>query len=198
MTRTRLPHSKAAPAFTGGTDRGAAPCVTPRGVETFDALTDLTGNTAPDPEYLAAARHMCATCVLRNPATADECLRGAVARGERWAALVLGRKVRNPTPETMTTAGRAAAGAHERRRAARLEELRTLIARGADVAEACRALGVTRDGLWKWCDKWGHGDIWRALNPRPATGNQYRKVDAIGEISLRRNRPSRAKGRAAA
>jgi hypothetical protein len=50
-------------------------------------------------------------------------------------------------------------------REARLEDLRDLIANGATMGEVLTRLGMTRDALWKWCDRHGHGDEWRHLSP---------------------------------
>lgn len=55
-----------------------------------------------------------------------------------------------------------------RRSEGREEHLRDAIDRGDTLARVTTDLGITADGLWRWCRRNGHSDLWRALSERSA------------------------------
>lgn len=63
--------------------------------------------------------------------------------------------------------------------AARVQQLRDLIARQATVEAACREIGVDREALWKWCDRHGYRDLYGQLYAR--TTNQHRTSKTPGQ-----------------
>lgn len=161
--------------------------------EPYDALMDYISG----PQYRAAldaARSICGSCPL-----SPTCLRDNL--GERWANAVLGRKLPAVEREGCgTSAGskrhyaageetcdeckayqRGANAKHRDKRVGRgrphvnrEEDLRDLVANGATISDACRALGVTRNGLQKWCGKYGLHDLYHTLaRSERQTENQW-------------------------
>lgn len=194
MTAPRLPHHRSGGSTSSRRDEKPRPPCAGRW-DVYESLME----PGTDPESLEAAQNMCATCLLRTPATAKACL--DAARGQRWRQLVLGRPVEKPVTkrrrpvakcgtesgyarhkrnkETACDECKAANTAGVARRTSRLEDLRELIAQGAGVEEVCDRLSVTRDGLWKWCDRHNLRDEWAALSPP--------KPEAIVKIRRKRD-----------
>jgi hypothetical protein len=70
-------------------------------------------------------------------------------------------KLLKPEPRSRSNASRH----HQEQAAARLADLRALVAASAGLEEVCERLGVNRDALYKWCRANGHLDLWRQINP---------------------------------
>lgn len=171
VTARRYAHTRPTPRLSNAADVPETPCVGRWDV--YDVLIDRTDGPAAK-SAVRAARDICAACPI-----AATCLRDN--REEPWAKAIIGHPV---TPAgTDTPQARAALTKHRANRAARLDALHTLVAAGADVDEACKRVGVSRSGLWKWCRKWGHDDLWAALNPDPARSNGYRSQPGAHGLS---------------
>ena len=164
----------------------------------YDVLIDVVSG----PAHRAAvneARQLCGRCPIQTA-----CLSREAQAGERWALAVLDHRLPATTrPSCGTRTGakqHRAAGedtcepcraamrerwyrqqaAREQKRAGRPPQpnreadLRDLLASGASISDACRALNVTRAALQKWCGKRGLHDLYRALSERERRGaNQW-------------------------
>lgn len=102
---------------------------------------------------LEEAKSLCAKCPIWH-----ECL--SANRDEQWAQAILGIDRPKDSKQQEKAQRR-----HKANNAARLEALRELIAQGAEMAEVCERLGITRDGLYKWCHYHGYRDEWRTISP---------------------------------
>lgn len=149
MTQTRNPHPSAQPTLTGGQERPATPCLGRWWL--FDSLIDHAESKSR-PTFRDAlvreARDVCSACPISK-----QCLTVDNA-DEKWAALIVGRPAKR-TPK----AGHPAAQTYTER----LPMLVELAEKNAPVVEAAEVLGVTTHGLYKWCVKWNHRDLWAKL-----------------------------------
>ena len=153
MTQTRLAHPAAQPALTGGADRPPTPCVGRWWL--FDQLIDHA-ESRPRATYRDAlvreARDVCAGCPI-----SAQCLKVDNAQ-EPWAQLIVGRPAANTAPPEVPDHHHARK-LHDRR----LPVLEELASNGATTYEAATALNTKHNGLYKWCLKWGHLDLWQQL-----------------------------------
>jgi hypothetical protein len=142
------------PALTSGDDQPRGNCADD--YAPFDVLTEKTAGR----EYEFAKRaalDLCGACPIRQA-----CWDNAHATDEPWFRSLRGK----PTSPRVVLANRSNAGRHHQEQAAaRLADLRVLIAAGAGLEEVCGQLGVQRNALYKWCRSNGHLDLWQQINP---------------------------------
>ena len=156
----RRTYASPQPTLTRDRDEVAPACL--GRPEPYDVLMDLTAG----PTFHAARREalaMCARCPL-----VTECL--SANRREPWARAIMGKTTPRPSqarPDTNQRKSTAAAKKWEAKRASRIEELRGLIDRGADLPEVLDMLGMTYAAFRKFGRKYAPDEL-AALTERTA------------------------------
>lgn len=120
----------------------------------YDVLVDRRGG----PEWHFAvdqARGICGGCSIMAACFREN-------RDEEWVRAVVTKRSRHKVETQQTPAGEALRARHVRHNADRLADVRHLIEQGANAEDVCKAFGITRSALYKWCCRHDR-DAWDAL-----------------------------------
>lgn len=166
----RRTYAFAQPALTRGEERPAPACA--GRPEAFDYLIDYKGGDGHT-FALHQARELCGVqhdgTIRRDPAQRCPRVMDCLLRDNRdedWTRVILGLPAVDKTPAHLSTAAQSARakGKHAANNAARLTDLRAMMAAGATLDEVCERLSLTKSGLWKWCRDHAP-DLWPVLSP---------------------------------
>ena len=123
-----------------------------------EAIYDVIHDRRGGPEWNYAidqARTICGGCPIMAACFREN-------RDEEWVRAIVTKRSRHKIETQPTPAGEALRARHVQHNADRHAEIRHLIEQGANAEDVCKALGITRSALYKWCSRHDR-DAWDAL-----------------------------------